>query len=101
MKGDKLRKILEHPDDLGPVQLCRPWIDRAKRAKERAIRQNDRHRYVALKPIHPRGMVVSELFVFRDVIDDNSPATVADFVADGCLDVEFAARKEAKSNLVA
>src|ERR1700722_8686141 len=46
MEGNQLREVLEHADDFWPVQPCRPWIDCAQRAKEGAVRKNDRHRDV-------------------------------------------------------
>jgi hypothetical protein len=85
----------------GLVQSPGTRIDGAKRAQELPVRQNDRHRDITLQAVHPGRVVAAVIFVLRHVIDDDRPAAVANFVADGRLDVEFAAGQQPKSNLVA
>ena len=69
--------------------------------KKSPLRKDDRHRDVALKAVHARRMMVAEMFILRDVIDDNRSAAVTNFVADGGLNVEFPAWREPEGDLVA
>src|ERR1700677_3739213 len=100
MEGDQLGKVLEHADDFGPVQPCRVRIDCAQCAKEGAVRKNDWHRDVALKPIRSRRMMIAEILVLGDVIDNDGSAAIANLVADRRLNVELAARQQSEGNFV-
>src|ERR1700679_4172692 len=82
MEGDQLGEVLEYADDFGPVQPRRPRIDCAQRAEEGAVLKNDRHRDVALKPVHSWRMMIAEMFVLSDVIDNDGSAAITNFVAD-------------------
>ena len=62
MEGDQLGEQLEHADrSPGCFSLRRPRIDRAQRAEELAVGQQDRHRDVALEAVHRRRVVAAEL----------------------------------------
>ena len=92
MEGDKLGEELEHADRLGRLQHCRTRIDRAQRAEKRAIREHDRHRNIALEPVHSRRRMPAIDVILGDVIDDDGFPGLPDFVADGRLDLQFSAR---------
>jgi hypothetical protein len=38
--------------------------------------------------------------ILGDVVDDNCPVALSDFVTDGCLELQFPARQQAKLNII-
>ena len=101
MEGDQLGEVLEHADDFWPVQPRRTRIDCAQCAEESAVRKNDGHRNVALKPVHSWRMMIAEMFVLSDVIDNAGSAAITNLVADRRLNVELAAWQKSERNFVA
>ena len=100
MKGDQLGEQLEHADHAGVLQLRWPRIDRAQRAVEAAVLQEDRHRDVALEAVHRRRVVLAEHLVLGDVVDHHRIARLAHLMADRGVDLELAAGLEPERDLV-
>ena len=100
MERDQLGEQLEHADHARVLQLRRPRVDRAQRAVEAAVLQEDRHRDVALEAVHRRRVMLAEHLVLGDVVDHDRVARLAHLVADRGLDLEFAAGLQPERDLV-
>src|ERR1700712_335632 len=100
MTSDQFGKQIEGLDRFGIVETRRARIDRAERAEERSVRQDDRNGDVALKAVHRRGVVAAERLIFRDMIDNHRFVALANLVTDRRFDLQFAARLEAELNFV-
>src|SRR5918995_5346988 len=100
MKADQLGEQLEHADRLGIVQMRRTRVDGAEGAEEGAVRQDDRHREIALEAIERRGVMAAEGFVLGHVVDDDGLPGLADLVADRSLDLQLAAGLKSELNIV-
>jgi hypothetical protein len=100
VKGDQLGEQLEHADDARVFQFGRFGVDRAQRAEEAAVLEEDRHRDVALEAVHRRGRMPAIDFILGHVIDDHRFAGLADLMTDGGLDLELAAGFEAEIDFV-
>src|SRR5687768_7591124 len=97
MKGDQLGKDFEHADGLRRVQPRRLGIDGAERAEKRAIRQQDRHRNIALQSVSRRRVMAAIRGVLRDIVDHHRLTVLPDLVADRGLDLQFVTRLDRKS----
>ena len=62
---------LNMPMISGVFDARRTRIDRAQRAEERAVGQNDRHRDIALEPVSCRRVMAAIDGVLGDIVDDN------------------------------
>jgi hypothetical protein len=82
------------PITLWIVHLRRVRIDRAQRPEERAVAENDRHRNIALQPVLQRRVMADPDRVLAEMIDRDQLVVLADFVADGRFDGQFAAGSE-------
>ena len=100
MKDDQFGEQLEHAQHRGIVQRIGPGIDGAEGAEEGAIGHDDRHRNIALKAVHRRRGMAVKGAVLGDMIDHHQLAAGTDLVADGGLDLQFAAGLEAEGDIV-
>ena len=80
-------KQFEHADSFRRFQSRRPRVNGAKRAEELSVRQNDRHRYVALKAVHRRSGMPAIGLIFGNMVDHNRLAALTNFVADRGFDL--------------
>ena len=100
MQRDQVGEQPEHADRRLRAQCSRHPVDSAERPKKRAVGQDDRHRDIALQPVHLRRMMHGKHRVSGNVVDNYRLAVLTDVVADRCLDLQFAARLQAKGNVV-
>src|SRR5260221_9173745 len=101
VEADQAGEQLERPDCLGRVEASRPRVQAAQRPEELTVRTRDRHRDVALEPVHLRRRVAAEDLVVGDAVDDHGLAGVANLVADRGFDTKLAARLEAEGDFIA
>ena len=90
--GDEFGEQPKHTD--GPGSFHPGWtrVDRAQRPEERSVRENNRHRYIALESVHCRSRVVSPRLVFRDMVDCDGLPALADFMADRGFNPKLASK---------